>query len=307
MQTVFPDLLAYFTTPSKRFFIGYLLSAGLLALAYFWLQRKQLTWTASKAYWLHPSARLDYAYFIVGGFIKLTVVVPLILSAKTVMLWVNVELTQLFGRLYFPHISREAVTILYTLTLFIVSDFSRYWLHRAMHAIPWLWAFHKVHHSAEVLNPVTFYRVHPVENFLFGLRYSLVVGFVTGLFIYLFGAKVQLWDVLGANALLFFFNFIGGNLRHSHIELAYPTVLEKWFISPRQHQLHHTSHFTRYNFGGYLAVWDTLFGTLKTTVDSRKTAVVYGLGKSMNARYQRLHQLLFTPFVELVKKIKPPQ
>ncbi len=295
-------LINYFSNPSKRFFIGYLLSAGVIALLYFWLTRKKITWQASKDYWLHPSALLDYAYFVVVGLLKIYFVVPLVISAKSIMLWVNHFCITTFGTLYLPMVSRTSVMLLYTVTLFVVSDFSRYWLHRAMHEQPFLWAFHKVHHSAEVLNPVTFYRVHPVENLLFGFRYSIVVGGVTGVFIYLFGAKVHLLDVLGANAFLFIFNFIGGNLRHSHIELAYPTLLEKWFISPRQHQLHHSYHFSRFNYGGYLAIWDSIFGTLKTTAAAHQT--VYGLGEKLNARYRSLSALLLQPLKEVLRNEK---
>lgn len=293
-------LLDYFTTPSKRFFIGYLLSAAALAVMFLLIHRKRVTWAETKAYWLHPSAQLDYLYFIVVGLIKLYVIVPLIISAKTVILWVNTLCVQWFGRVYLPYVSRETVVISYTLILFFISDLSRYWLHRAMHEIPLLWAFHKVHHSAEVLNPVTFYRVHPLENLLFGLRYALVVGVVTGIFLYLFGAKVQLLDVLGANAVLFVFNLIGGNLRHSHIELKYPTVLEKLFISPRQHQLHHSYYFTRFNYGGYLAVWDTIFGTVKVSA-SVEDSGGYGLGEKQNRHYRRLFGLLLRPFIEVFK------
>nr|WP_216092588.1 sterol desaturase family protein [Candidatus Marithrix sp. Canyon 246] len=48
--------------------------------------------------------------------------------------------------------------VLFTLSLFIFSDLTRYLLHRLLHSIPILWEFHKVHHSAKVLNPFTFYR-----------------------------------------------------------------------------------------------------------------------------------------------------
>ncbi len=293
-------LINYFIAPSKRFFIVYLLSAGVIALLYLWLRGRKVTMAEAKAYWLHPSALLDYSYFVVGELIKIYLVVPLVLSAQTIMLWVKNICLMVFGYVSLPYIGQMTVTVLYTLVLFVVSDFSRYWLHRAMHAVPFLWAFHKVHHSAEVLNPATFYRVHPVENFLFGLRYAIVVGGVTGIFIYLFGAKVQLVEILGANALLFIFNILGGNLRHSHIELSYPTVLERFFISPRQHQLHHSYHFTRYNYGGYLAVWDTIFGTLKITADAKPSP--YGLGETENARFRQLSALLITPFFEVISK-----
>lgn len=293
-------LIDYFTTPSKRFFVGYLLSAGVIAVWYLWLHGRKVSLAQAKAYWLHPSARLDYNYFVVGGLVKIYLVVPLVVSAQSVMLWTRQLCVDSFGYLPPAHVERGTVVVLYTVVLFVCSDFSRYWLHRAMHAIPFLWAFHKVHHSAEVLNPATFYRVHPLENLLFGLRYAVVVGGVTGVFIYGFGAKVQLLDILGANAVLFVFNFIGGNLRHSHIELRYPTWLERLFISPRQHQLHHSYYFTRTNYGGYLAIWDTMFGTLKIAKAAEPSP--YGLGDKENARFHGLLALFFAPFFEVLSQ-----
>ncbi len=296
-------LINYFSNPSKRFYLAYLISAGVIAVLYLWLSGRRVSLAQAKSYWLHRSALLDYSYFVVGGLVKIYLIVPIVISAKTIMLWVNSICLSVFGFVHITSVGQTAVAVLYTVCIFIVSDFSRYWLHRAMHTIPFLWAFHKVHHSAEVLNPVTFYRVHPVENLLFGVRYAVVIGGVTGIFIYLFGAKVQLIDVLGANALLFVFNFIGGNLRHSHIELSYPAVLEKFFISPRQHQLHHTYHFTRYNYGGYLAIWDTIFRTLKTTREA--TPSPYGLGDKENAKFRHLLDLFLSPFYEVIKKWQP--
>ncbi|MGY0398579.1 MAG: sterol desaturase family protein [Ostreibacterium sp.] len=300
MDTFLQSSVTIFLNPSKRFFIGYLMSAGMIAVLHFWLTRQKLSLSHAKHYWLHPSAKLDYAYFFLSILIKVYVLIPLIFSAKSMMLWVSSGLISVFGYAGFLNINRATVMVIYTVTLFVVSDFSRYWLHRAMHAIPALWVFHKVHHSAEVLNPATFYRSHPVENLLFGLRYSLVVGGLTGVFIYYFGAKVQLVDILGANALLFSFNFISGNLRHSHIGLRYPAVFERFFISPRQHQIHHSYHFTRFNYGGYLACWDSLFGTLKTSQEA--TLSPYGLGKGQSVYYDSVRALLTRPFIELLKK-----
>lgn len=292
-----------FTSPLHRFYFGYLFSAVLISLLFFIVTRQKITLKATIAYWLHPSAKIDYIYYILIVFFKLYLLLPLTLSAKSVMVWTHQSCLSLWG--YQPALGTSAhqVILLYTLTLFIASDFSRYWLHRALHAIPWLWVFHKVHHSAEVLNPVTFYRVHPVESLLFGLRYALVIGFVTGIFVYLFGAKVGLYEILGANALLFIFNLLGSNLRHSHIELRYPHSIEKWLISPRQHQIHHMQMSTRYNYGGYLAIWDRLFHTLQPSKTLQPSP--YGLGEKQNQRYHHVYTLLTTPFIELLTQRKP--
>ena len=40
---------------------------------------------------------------------------------------------------------KEVIVALYTVAIFAVSDLSRYWLHRWMHTVPFLWRFHRVH------------------------------------------------------------------------------------------------------------------------------------------------------------------
>lgn len=299
------EIIHYFFNPSKRFYFVYLISAGGIALVYLWLTKRQFSKQALAQYWWNPSAKLDYAYFILGSLINLYLLVPLLLSAQTVTMWVYKQSISLWGYQRLHYIDHSTIAVLYTLCIFVGSDFSRYLLHRAMHRISWLWCFHKVHHSATSLNPVTFYRVHPVENLLFGLRYSLVIGTITGIFIYLFGATVRLWDILGANIFIFSFNVLGGNLRHSHITIHYPRFIERFFMSPYQHQLHHSIYYTRCNYGGYLSIWDTLFGTLKLSKDTLpEQGKQIGLGEKNNAAYRSLGALIFKPFFDIYLRLK---
>lgn len=230
---------------------------------------------SQKVLW-HKSARLDYAYFFLSFVVKIVLIIPLLIGVNEVTLWTVLRLNEQFGYISRVRVSREVLLLSYTLILFIVSDFSRYWLHRLLHLVPFLWRFHRVHHSAEVLNPLTYYRVHPLENFLFGLRYALVTGFITAVFIYFFGAGIKAIEFMGANILVFTFSIVGSNLRHSHIPLSYPKALEKWFISPYQHQLHHSTKYLHQNFGSFLAIWDRMFRTLVT---GKKKNIVFGLPK----------------------------
>lgn len=202
----------------------------------------------------------------------------MVLSAKSVALFTNKFLYENFG--FFENLSFSylQITIFYTLAIFIFSDFTRYWLHRFLHTIPILWEFHKVHHSAKVLTPITFYRVHFVENFLFALRYALSVGFITGVFIYLFGAKINIYMIFGVNALVFISSIFGSNLRHSHVPFSYFSVIEKWLLSPKQHQIHHDKKHFNKNYGGYIAIWDRVFGTLALSKDVK--ILKFGLRKT---------------------------
>jgi len=268
--------LDYFFNMHQRVFWGYMLVALVLSVVVFWRQLELIKRQFSKEVLLHPSAKLDYVYFLLMGLIKVLIIIPLLIGVNEVALFMVLKMQSWFGYVERIRVDSDYLLVSYTLTLFIVNDFSRYWVHRLLHMVPFLWRFHRVHHSAEVLNPLTFYRVHPLENILFGLRYALVTGLVTALFIYFFGAGIGLIQFMGVNVIIFVFLLIGANLRHSHIPLGYGKRWEKWFISPYQHQLHHTTKYCHQNFGSYLAIWDRVFGTLVT---GKKRNIVFGLPK----------------------------
>lgn len=294
--------LEYLINPDKRTYWVYILSSIIIAIIYLYFNKKQTKINLSSKLWLHPSAKLDYYYFVLSYFIKILMIFPIVISAKTVAFNINKYLYFEYGFNQIQSISYESTIILYTITLFIVSDFTRYWLHRLLHTIPFLWEFHKVHHSAKVLNPLTFYRVHPVENILFGFRYSLSIGLVTGIFIYFFGSKVGLIEILGANVFIFIFSSLGANLRHSHIPLAYFKFLEKIFISPKQHQIHHSrKHFDK-NYGGYLAIWDNIFGTL--TLSCEVKTLKFGLKQEQMKDYNSIVKMIIIPFSYSLKKLR---
>ncbi|KLE08765.1 sterol desaturase family protein [Aliarcobacter butzleri] len=292
--------LEYLVNPSKRLFWIYLLSSIFLAIVYFYVTKKNSRLITSSKLWLHPSAKLDYYYFFLSYFINILLLVPFIVSAKTVALFVNKELYFYFDYYDNSYFSYKQIVLMYTISIFVVSDFTRYWLHRFLHTIPFLWEFHKIHHSAKVLTPITFYRVHPVENFFFGLRYSLSVGFVTGVFIYFFGAKVDIYMVFGVNIILFVFSLFGSNLRHSHIPFSYGEFIEKWLLSPKQHQIHHDKKHFNKNFGGYIAIWDRLFGSLTLSKDVK--VLKFGLRREQMKDYLSLKYLIIRPFINLLKR-----
>ncbi|MCT7584501.1 sterol desaturase family protein [Aliarcobacter butzleri] len=292
--------LEYLVNPGKRLFWIYLLSSIFLAIVYFYVTKKNSRLITSSKLWLHPSAKLDYYYFFLSYFINILLLVPFIVSAKTVALFVNKELYFYFDYYDNSFFSYKQIVLMYTISIFVVSDFTRYWLHRFLHTIPFLWEFHKIHHSAKVLTPITFYRVHPVENFLFGLRYSLSVGFVTGVFIYFFGAKVDIYMIFGVNIILFVFSLFGSNLRHSHIPFSYGEFIEKWLLSPKQHQIHHDKKHFNKNFGGYIAIWDRLFGSLTLSKDVK--VLKFGLRREQMKDYLSLKYLIIRPFINLLKR-----
>jgi sterol desaturase/sphingolipid hydroxylase (fatty acid hydroxylase superfamily) len=75
-----------------------------------------------------------------------------------------------------------------TLVLFLGYELG-YWIdHLLKHRIPALWELHKVHHTAEVLTPLTTFRMHPLDTFIFGHILAMTAAVTNGLAAYAFGA-----------------------------------------------------------------------------------------------------------------------
>lgn len=269
--------LSYPMDPAKRIFWGFLLSSLIIASLTVawqtksWNLRKQAKSFFNPSYWLHPSSRIDFGFLFLNNGLRVLVLVPLIGGQLAVTVWVAGKLQFYFGDFDPIRWSWFAIGVCYTLTFFLMEDLSRFLLHTAMHRVPFLWRFHKTHHSAEVLTPFTLHRTHPVEMTLYYLRSILVFALVSGVFVYLFRNRVNGFDILGVDLLGFLFNFLAANLRHSHIWLSFG-VVEKWFISPAQHQIHHSSaaeHRDK-NFGTCLAIWDKWLGSWVPAGSKRK-------------------------------------
>ncbi|GAB6039614.1 sterol desaturase family protein [Endothiovibrio diazotrophicus] len=292
-----PTPLQLLTDGRERIFWAYLLAAALIALVLTLLRREPIGAARLKAYFWSADARLDLRYFLVNWLIKGLLIAPLLLSAQSVALWTLEQLNTIAEPPFLPWRYRHIV-LAYTVALFVAGDLSRYWLHRWMHHNRWLWAFHKVHHSAEALNPLTFYRLHPLENGLFALRHALVAGLITGGFIFGFGARLDLYTIFGSNLFVVALSAFTSNLRHSHIHLGYGRWLEHLLISPAQHQIHHDPRHLQRNFGSVLALWDWLFGTLRHPHEVAG-APRCGLGAGSWPRDGGVIKLLLHPFVEI--------
>lgn len=270
--------------PSERLFVGFLVSAGLMALGLsllrgeggvrFFLRREWLL------RWWTPSAKLDYQLLLAKAWLRPVLIAPVVVSAISVMALVAALLELGLGPSPRVGAPTWAVTGLYLVVAFAVDDLSRYLLHRAMHRWPRLWQLHQVHHSAEVLTPATLHRIHPLESLLYALRASLTTGLVGGVFYHVFHEQFGRLEWTGVNALGLVFNALGANLRHSHVYLAFGRRLEGWLISPAQHQIHHSlapEHYDK-NYGSFLAIWDRIGGTLARSQGRAQHArIAFGL------------------------------
>ena len=310
LDTYLTSLSADFLNHKKRIFVGYLALSIVLAVVFLCAWRGMGLKGAfskvfdKKIFW-SGSAKADYIIYSINRLISI-LVSPYLLAqgAVTTFLFFQLSKQNVVGFLALDHWPSLLIITLYTLSYFLMDDFSKYFVHRCMHRWKFLWAFHKVHHSAETMTPITVYRVHPIESIIYGLRGSLIIGAVIGMFAYCFGIdNFSLATLLGVNLFSFIFNIAGANLRHSHIEIAYWPWLERVFISPAQHQLHHSienKHFNK-NYGAMLAIWDWLFGSLHFSETGE--SIRFGL-RPTEASATNIVSIYLKPFVEVSNALK---
>ena len=221
--------------------------------------------------------------------------------------WVAVTtvrlLTDLFGTLP-DQTNTGAAKLILTVLFFVSYDFGRFLAHFALHHIPALWIIHKVHHSAEVLTPITSMRAHPIELIWMASIPAITAGLPIGITIYIVGSDPGVVLLGGLHILIFAYSLIG-NLRHSHVWLSYGVILNHIFISPAQHQIHHSQRQDQFgkNVGYALALWDWLFGTLY--VPRERETVPLGLGDGSDAAYHSLRGMYLKPLVDYVRLIAP--
>lgn len=289
--------LYFVADPTKRLFFVYILSSVFLGIGTFLMSRKSIFQSVKDLFdlrvWQHPSTKVDVSLLFTNAILKSVLFAGVSLSSIVVTKYVVRNLYGLFPDHTATQFSYHFVMITYTVTSFVFLDFSRFFQHYLFHKIPFLWRFHKIHHSAEVLTPLTLYRTHPVESVVSGVRRVVVVGLVSGAFMFHAQSAIDAYAIIGVNALDFMFNFFGSNLRHSHVWLSFGSF-NHIFISPAQHQIHHsraTKHRDK-NMGFALSIWDKFFGSFYQV--SRKEFLIFGIQKE---RHKNFLQALKAPFL----------
>ncbi len=309
----FSGLFDSFLNPQKRVSIIYIASAVVCAVIWGAVVSSD-TWTRSLKYgflrmfsketWITRSTRADIFMIFINRALMM-VLSPLLISRVAVTTGLFFFLHDIFGSNSgsLSELPAWVAPFAYTIFLFLFDDFSRYIVHRAMHKFAFLWAFHKVHHSAESLTPLTVLRTHPVEAIIFSLRTTFVQAITISLFVFLFGSRIELISVYGVNIFLFIFNLMAANLRHSHVAISYGPILERFFMSPAQHQLHHSIDLRHRNknYGVVLAIWDRIGGCLILAKNGAK--LKFGIDGEDTSFSHSLTQLYLQPFKEMYAAI----
>jgi sterol desaturase/sphingolipid hydroxylase (fatty acid hydroxylase superfamily) len=170
------------------------------------------------------------------------------------------------------------------LLAFLLMDYSTYLWHRLNHAVPFLWRFHRVHHTDLDLDVSTALRFHFGEMlWSVGARAMQVV--IIGV-----GPTVALiWEGAELAATVF---------HHSNVQLplALERILSRVIVTPRMHGIHHSivERETNANWSVLLSAWDRLHRSLR--LDVPQAAVVIGLPAHRDPGELGLASLLAMPF-----------
>lgn len=307
-QSIFSAILDLLLKPGEALFNGaerifwmYLVSS--LALAIIVYVRGQQTrsvkafvgYVFPKEVYRHRSSLADYQFLLVA-FAIVGVMAP---AVGAISHAISSHVQSSIGRAAVPTIHVGAVpgTIVYTLWLALTLDFSLFLGHWLEHFVPWLWEFHKTHHSAEKLNPITVYRMHPLDTLFTFVVTGVVLGVSDGMFQSFVRGNYAEVIVFSINIAFFAFYLVGYNLRHTHVWLDYGPRWSRVFVSPALHQIHHSVDERHYNknMGFLFSFWDALFGTLY--VPEKEETLEFGINRQgEHTEYHSVWALLMKPF-----------
>ncbi len=197
----------------------------------------------------------DLAHFFVSHLLVQVSVFLTLLPARVFFTWaINADLQKWVASLPFV---AQFVGIVF------VADFSEYWIHRAMHQVPWLWRIHAVHHSCEKMDWLAASRLHLLD--------IVVVRALTFVPLYVMGfANGPVF------AYLVFVSFHAIFI-HANVNFRFGW-LDNVIATPRFHHWHHAAEREAIdkNFAVHLPLLDRLFGTCLLPREQRWPAA-YGI------------------------------
>lgn len=168
----------------------------------------------------------------------------------------------------------------------VLLDLIIYGQHRLMHAVPWLWRLHRVHHSDLAFDVTTGVRFHPLE-----IAVSMIIKMAAVILLGAAAEAVILFEVLLSASSLF---------EHANLRLpaGLDRALRRVIVTPDMHRVHHSPHReeTDSNFGFNLSVWDRLFATYQAQPREGHEAMQIGLSAFRDKQQQGLLALLLQPF-----------
>ena len=170
----------------------------------------------------------------------------------------------------------------------IILDFIIWGQHLLSHKIPFVWRFHRMHHTDRDLDVTTAVRFHPFE-----IIFSMFIKITS---IYILGAS--------AIAVIIFEIMLNGMAMFNHANLRIPfrieNILRKFIVTPDLHRFHHSIYIDEHNknFGFSLSIWDKIFKCYLDQPRDGHKDMKLGL-KWQNDKPTKLGWSLWIPFKKL--------
>jgi sterol desaturase/sphingolipid hydroxylase (fatty acid hydroxylase superfamily) len=187
----------------------------------------------------------DLTHLLVNNLFSAAFGIALVVAALIPVFWVrNLNATG-----HMPIVAAVALAA-------VLVVMGNYWGHRLTHTVPFLWRFHAVHHSIELMDWVAAGRLHPLDQAFtqaFTVMPLVLLGYGGGTF-----AGVAVFVTLLAI------------FQHANVRLRFPGI--RWMINtPEWHHWHHAvdPEARDKNFG--LPIVDRIFGTAYMPRDRRPT------------------------------------
>ena len=183
------------------------------------------------------------------------------------------------------------------LLMTIVLEFSYYMNHYLHHKVPCLWELHKVHHSANILTPLTDLRGHVLSHAIRAAIVAVIAGIPAGSLAYSYAVEIPQLVLLSGLSIHVLRYATLYPLKHSHFPIGFGPL--DWIIqSPHMHQVHHSVelHHRDKNLGVNLSVFDWMFGTGYRP--AKGETLTFGLGQGDDAdreKFDSLRGLLVEP------------
>lgn len=136
-----------------------------------------------------------------------------------------------------------------TIVALVVLDFVQWCVHNALHRVPFLWRFHRLHHSIVDMDWIGSFRFHWLEVIVYNsVRYLplMVFGFS--------GEAMMIFALVGTTI---------GHFNHANVNIDIG-IMGRIINNPKMHIWHHNidpGQPRHINFGIALSVWDYMFGT----------------------------------------------
>jgi sterol desaturase/sphingolipid hydroxylase (fatty acid hydroxylase superfamily) len=159
----------------------------------------------------------------------------------------------------------------------IADDLTQYWYHRLHHEIPWLWRFHRTHHSASYMGMAMASRQNVIYTIFFSQTYLTIALVYLGL-----GIPAVIVKAIKSTITTLAHSSIPWDKPFYKYKFLHPLawVLERTISTPATHHAHHAATtddgvgYYKGNFGNMFFLWDIMFGTAHI---SRQYPAAYGI------------------------------